>query len=196
MRHASHVVDLPPRARSRYRIVPLLLLVCLVPGAGFPAGQANDEQDAQTEPASRARIGWQVPAIQETLEIGESQRASLDRALEATLEKRREAVREYALRRSELASAAAVGTREEIPDLLDEVEAAAGRMARIESELVVTVLRILTPEQRRTLEARYPRILQRPWIMGGPARAGGRRRGATPEDRGPPAGRVPRLPRD
>ena len=133
-----------------------------------------------TRPAARARVWWQVPAIEQSLAIDAEQRQALDRALDRAVAARQEAGREYWKLRIELTAVARKGASDErVSQILTRLEGVAGRLARIEAELVVEALALLSAEQVAEIEDRYPLLLQRSWMAGSGGRAGpaGRFRG-------------------
>lgn len=125
-------------------------------GEGFAAGSAN-----------LSRIWWNQPQAVEGLGLTEEQRKGMDALLIEHLERRRELAREsFELRRT-LGDHLAAGDWKAAEAVSTELGERTGALTRADAELATAVVRLLRPDQRRTLDEKHPMILRRPWLQGG-----------------------------
>jgi len=144
------------------------------PGARFAAGGAN-----------LSRIWWNQPRPVELLGLSEEQRKAMDALLIDLLERRRELARESLEIRRTLGDHLAAGDWKAAEKASAELGERASALVRGDTDLMLAALRLLQPEQRRTLDRELPMILRRPWLQGGAGLRSGRFPRSGPPSRQP-----------
>lgn len=153
----------------------VFLVVLLASAASVATAQEPDQRGPRRASAEATRIWWNQPRFVEGLGLSAEQREKMNGALEEHLEARREKGRAQQKVRRELFEAAQKGDFEAAEAMQDRFASAAAELARVEGELVVGVLRLMTAEQRGKLAEEFPVILRRPWLFGGAGGFGGGR---------------------
>lgn len=157
----------------RSAAVVALLLGTLAPAV--PAAQPGGEGLAAGS-ARLSRVWWNQGRYVEALELDETQRTAMDRILVEHVERRRALAAEMAEQRRVLGDRLAAGDWQGAEETTDAVAAAYADLGRGEAELATRVARLLNDEQRGKVAAEFPRLLNRPLVVGG---IGGRFRGTT-----------------
>jgi len=138
-------------------VLPLLAFACAA--TGEPPATASTAR-----PSIASRIWWNNPDIATVLHLSTAQRSRMDAALGARLP-------EFRSNRQQRHSAqAAVGEQLEKGDWAAArtagavVSGLAGNDARLQVELKIDVLTILSSDQLRELGQKYPHLLRQPWV--------------------------------
>jgi len=125
-------------------------------GGGFRSGSAN-----------LARIWWNQSRAVELLGLSDEQRKAMDALLIEHLGHRRELAKESFEIRKTLGDHLATGDWKAAEKASADLGERASALARGDVDLTLAVVRLLRPEQRRTLDEELPMILRRPWLQGG-----------------------------
>jgi len=134
------------------------------PAAETPAGPAG------AGPAQR--MWWNQERMVASLELTDEQRTGLNERFLELLAERRTLARRYAGLRREMVDALVAGDWESAERKAGESGSTAGEINALDNRMLGDALRILQPAQRRLLAAEHPRLLNRPWLVGGMRGAG------------------------
>lgn len=141
----------------------------------------REGESATPEIGRVSRIWWNQERYVEKLALSEEQREAMDRELVEHLRRRRELAAELTQKRRALGERLAAGDWKGCEVAATAVASAQAAFGRCEAELAIVVTKLLSDAQRRTVAAEFPRLLDRPLLVGG---AGGRFRGMVRTDRG------------
>lgn len=150
---------------SNLPLAKAILVGLLVTAAAL--AQESPRSPAVRSPAEGPRIWWNQSRFIEGLALTGEQRGRMDEVLERHLFARRSQRQEYRQARGEVARAARDGRWQEAEAASVRLGEAGAELARLEGELMVAVLRLLSADQRAKLEDGFPMILLRPWLLGG-----------------------------
>lgn len=178
-----------PHPRRRTLASLVVTLAALSAAAQPPTAPTGDSGRQDT---GRPNIWWNAPRFITALSLSETQRAALDQLLDRQMTTRREHAQRYREVRRRLAEQLEAGEWQGVAATREELAAATAELSRDDSDLMLAVVRELTPEQRQKLTATFPLLLYRPWLrtfggpMGGAGAAGGvlRGRGGAGRDSG------------
>ncbi len=147
------------------------------PAAAGDRPAAGDRSAAGARPAAGARfstagvnlsrIWWNQPRPVEALGLTDEQRKKMDALLIDSLGRRRELAQGAFEVRQTLGDHLAAGDWKAAEKDSDDLAERASILARSDADLTLAVVRLLQPEQRRTLDQELPMILRRAWLQGG-----------------------------
>lgn len=141
-----------------------------------PTGQESTAEAPAVEPQRRAnrarmneglRIWWNQPRYITALGLEEGQRQRMDSLLEHHREGRAELMTDLQETRRMVGDAAAAGDFEKADAQREKLAEVAAELSRLETGLMVSVLELMSAEQRALLAEKFSGVLRRPWLVGG-----------------------------
>ena len=177
------------RIFQRLAVSTLLAGSCLVvqadppdPAVGVEAGASVTESPAKADRARGAermvsRMWWNQTAKTAGLGLSETQRQQMESLFLDYLKAREEAIKDQKGHFQAFGDALAAGDPEKIQRAGEELEAAMALPASKQIDMMIEVVSLLSPEQRKTLVANNPKVLSRLWVRSSPRLGGGAGKG-------------------
>lgn len=163
------------------------------PDAPEPAALASKTTTAAQSLSDRTQrnIWWNNQLMIETLALSQTQRDGMNALLKDMLEKRRDVQAKSARLRSDFLEAVEKREWDRARTVSEEISDDIAEFGRLEGRLKVDVLSMFSVPQLEKLVAEFPRLVQRPWLMGGTGGPMARRQpggGVSPLSAGRPMG--------
>lgn len=166
---------LPHRLLSPLAGALLAVAVLLPAGAAEPAPApepaAAEKSAARTAPRRDTdpaeRMWWNGEKLVAGLGLSPEQRSAMDARLTTRLAERRDHLVAYGKLRGEMATALAAGDWEAAEAKAAEASTVLAAANGAETDLVIDVMKLLSPTQRRRMGEEKPQLLRRPWLVGG-----------------------------
>jgi hypothetical protein len=135
-------------------------------GAALVPARAADP--AAERAAMMQRLWWNQPSLIAALGLSDEQRGKMDQLFTRSMEDQHSAQLQQPVKRRALEDAIATGNWQSARTASAELNSAMNAMWTAQTELKISVLSLLSDQQRQTLSAQYASLLRRPWGMGPP----------------------------
>jgi len=135
------------------------------PGAAAQGPGGRMAHLPRADPAKR--MWWNREQVAARLALSDEQRKAMDERFTTCIEQRREHTARYAQLRKAMGEALVAGDWKTAEARAQAADAELAAASSLETALVVEVMKVLSDSQRHQLVDAYPRLLQRPWLVGG-----------------------------
>jgi len=136
------------------------------PTASYPSAEERLRQrKAAAQAQADQRVWWNQPDMIKSLQLSDSQRASLDKLMDKALENQAQAQREQISARQTFEQALAAGDWAAARDASVQLNKATADMWGAQTDLKIDALQVLDETQRQTL-MQNPLLVRRPWGVG------------------------------